>query len=178
MASSFFNLGSILGGISLAFLLPEFGYPAIVGMAVGTLIGGVLQLAMQLPALFKVGFVFFPHLNLRDPGLRRILRLMIPATVGLSATQINIFINTNFASSCAEGSVSWLQYAFRVVQLPIGLFGVAFSIAATPILARHAARKDADGIKETFVSSLTHGVDINNSGDGRGLFFSRNPSYA
>ncbi len=155
MASSFFNLGSILGGVALAFYLPRFGQPPIVGMACGTLIGGILQLSIQLPALSKIGFTFFPHINLRDPGLQRILRLMIPATIGLSATQINLFINTRFASSCAEGSVSWLQYAFRLVQLPIGVFGVAFSIAAMPLLAKHAAQKDIEGMKETFVSSLT-----------------------
>jgi putative peptidoglycan lipid II flippase len=155
MASTFFNLGSIVGGVGLAFLLPHFGQPAIVGMAIGTLVGGILQLGMQIPSLFKTGFTFRFHLNLTDPGLRRILRLMIPATIGLSATQINIFINTNFASSCAEGSVSWLQYAFRLVQLPIGVFGVAFSIAAMPVLARHAAQKDIQGMRETLVSSLT-----------------------
>ncbi len=154
MASSFFNLGSIIGGVALSFYLPKFGHQPIVGMAVGTLIGGILQLSIQLPALAKTGFRFFPHLNLKDPGLQRILRLMIPATIGLSATQINLFINTRFASSCIEGSVSWLQYAFRLVQLPIGVFGVAFSIAAMPLLAKHAAKKDIEGMKETFVSSL------------------------
>jgi putative peptidoglycan lipid II flippase len=80
---------------------------------------------------------------------------MIPATIGLSATQINIFINTNFASSCVEGSVSWLNYAFRLVQLPIGLFGVAISIAALPVLARQASTNNLDQMRTTFVSSLT-----------------------
>ena len=155
MASSFFNLGSIVGGVSLAWILPRYGYPAIIGMAIGTLIGGILQLGIQLPALFKTGFKFFPHLNLRDPGLHSILRLMIPATIGLSATQINIFVNTSFAASCAEGSVSWLNYAFRLVQLPIGLFGVAFSIAIMPVMARHAAKKDINAMRDTLVSSLT-----------------------
>jgi putative peptidoglycan lipid II flippase len=154
MSSSFFNLGSIIGGISLALLLPRFGQPAIVGMACGTLIGGLLQLCIQLPTLRKIGFRFKPHLNLGDPGLRKIIRLMLPATIGLSATQINIFVNTNFASSCMEGSVSWLNYAFRIVQLPIGVFGVAFSIAAMPVLAKHAAQKDLAGLKQTFSSSL------------------------
>ena len=155
MASSFFNLGSIIGGVSLALILPRYGHPAIIGMAVGTLIGGILQLGVQLPALMKTGFRFFPHLNLRDAGLHSILRLMIPATIGLSATQINIFVNTSFAASCAEGSVSWLNYAFRLVQLPIGIFGVAFSIAAMPVMARHAARKDIPAMRDTLVSSLT-----------------------
>jgi putative peptidoglycan lipid II flippase len=155
MASAFFNLGSIIGGVSLAFILPRFGQPAIVGMAIGTLIGGMLQLLMQFPTLFRSGFRFTPRLRLKDPGLKRIITLMIPAVIGLSPTQINIFINTNFASSCVEGSVSWLNYAFRLVQLPIGVFGVALSIAAMPVLAKHAAKKDISGMKETMVSSLT-----------------------
>ncbi|MCP3888805.1 MAG: murein biosynthesis integral membrane protein MurJ [Desulfobulbaceae bacterium] len=155
LASSFFNLGSLIGGTSLAFILPKYGQPAIVGMAIGTLIGGVLQLGMQIPTLLKTGFRYSPTLNLKDPGLRRVLTLMIPATVGLSATQINIFINTNFASSCAEGSVSWLNYAFRLVQLPIGIFGVALSIAMLPVLAKQAAKKEINLMKETMVSSLT-----------------------
>ncbi|MCP4343260.1 MAG: murein biosynthesis integral membrane protein MurJ [Desulfobulbaceae bacterium] len=155
IASSFFNLGSLIGGTSLAFILPHFGQPAIVGMAIGTLIGGLLQLGIQIPSLLGTGFKYKPTLDLSDPGLRRILKLMIPATVGLSATQINIFINTNFASSCVEGSVSWLYYAFRLVQLPIGVFGVALSIAMLPILAKQAANKNIAEMKKTMMSSLT-----------------------
>lgn len=155
LASSFFNLGSIVGGVSLALILPRWDIPAIVGMAVGTLIGGVLQLGMQIPTLFKSGFRFYTSINFLDPGLLRILTLMIPAVIGLSATQINIFINTSFASSCTEGSVSWLQYAFRLVQLPIGIFGVAIGIAAMPMLSRQTANSDMEGLKDTFVSSLT-----------------------
>lgn len=154
MASSFFNLGSIVGGVSLALIFPRLGQPAIAGMAWGTLIGGMLQLAIQVPALRREGFTFIPRLNLLDPGLRRILLLMLPATIGLSATQINIFVNTNFAASCAEGSVSWLNYAFRLVQLPIGIFGVAFSIAVMPVLGRQAAGGDQTGLQQTFNSSL------------------------
>lgn len=154
LSSSFFNLGSIIGGVSLAFILPYFGQPAIVGMAWGTLIGGMLQLLMQLPTLRNTGFRFRFTFAPKDSGLRRILLLMLPATIGLSATQINIFINTNFAASCAEGSVSWLNYAFRLVQLPIGVFGVALSIAVMPVLARQAAQKDMASLKQTFTSSL------------------------
>jgi len=154
ISSSFFNLGSIVGGVSLAFLFQKIGRPAIAGMAWGTLIGGMLQLVIQLPTLKKVGFNFKPALTLSDPGLKRVLLLMLPATIGLSATQINIFVNTNFAASCAEGSVSWLNYAFRLVQLPIGLFGVAFSIAVMPLLGKHAAQHDLQGLKQTFNSSL------------------------
>lgn len=154
LSSSFFNAGSIVGGVSLAFVFSRTGQPPIAGMAWGTLIGGCLQLCMQLPTLKRVGFVFRPRLALNDPGLKRILLLMLPATIGLSATQINIFINTNFASTCAEGSVSWLNYAFRLVQLPIGVFGVALSIAVMPILAKQAAQRDIDALKQTLISSL------------------------
>lgn len=154
MSSTFFNLGSIVGGLSLAWLFPRVGQPAIAGMAWGTLIGGALQLFMQLPTLRRVGFRLRLAFNPADPGLRRILLLMLPATIGLSATQINIFVNTNFAASCAEGSVSWLNYAFRLVQLPIGLFGVALSIAVMPVLARQAADKDLASLRQTCISSL------------------------
>ncbi len=155
MASSFFNMGSIVGGVSLALILPTFGQPAIMGMAIGTLIGGCLQFCGQLPTLFKTGFVFRPFLDLRDPGLRRILTLMLPAVIGLSATQINIFINTRFASSCVEGSVSWLNYAFRLVQLPIGVFGVAISIASLPLIAKYASVKNFSALRETYTSAMT-----------------------
>ena len=154
LSSSFFNLGSIIGGLSLAFILPYFGQPAIVGMAWGTLVGGMLQLLMQFPTLRKTGFRFRFTLAPKDSGLRRILLLMLPATIGLSATQINIFIYTNFAASCAEGSDSWLNYAFRLVQLPIGVFGVALSIAVMPVLAKQAAQQDMASLKQTFTSSL------------------------
>lgn len=155
LASSFFNLGSIVGGVSLSLILPRFGYPAIVGMAIGTLIGGFLQLAGQLPSLFKTGFIFLPRLDLKNPGLKRIIRLMAPAIIGLAALQINIFINTYFASSQTEGSLSWLNYAFRLFQLPVGVFGVALSVATLPLLSRHAAAKDMNSLQETFTSSLT-----------------------
>lgn len=155
MASSFFNLGSIVAGVSLSFILPRYGQPAIVGMAIGTLIGGILQLGIQIPTLLRTGFRYRPVLDLKDPGLHKILKLMIPATIGLSATQINIFVNTNFASTCGDGAVSWIYYAFRLVQLPIGVFGVALSIAMLPILAKQAAQKDIAKMKSTMVSSLS-----------------------
>lgn len=154
LSSSFFNLGSIAGGLTLAWLLPRFGLPAIVGMAWATLLGGVLQLLIQVPTLSKTGFRFHFVFAPRDSGLRRILLLMLPATIGLSATQLNIFINTNFAASCGQGAVSWLNYAFRLVQLPIGVFGVALSIAIMPVLAREAAERDLNSLKQTFTSSL------------------------
>ena len=154
MASSCFNMGSILVGGGLALLFPSYGRPAIEGMAIGTLAGGAMQLIIQLPLVFRFGFRLRPRIKLSDPGLRRIGRLIVPAVIGLSATQINIFVNTNFASRCAEGSVAWLNYAFRLIQFPIGLFGVALSMAALPVIARQAAKGDRSLMGETFVSAL------------------------
>ena len=155
LASSCFNITSILLGVGLALLLPIWGYPAIVGMAIGTLVGGLSQLAIQMPLLLRQGFRIRPVMDLTDPGLQRIARLIVPAVIGLSATQINIFVNTNFASRCAEGSVAWLNYAFRLIQLPIGLFGVALSIATLPVVARQAMSRDFRMLGDTVVSSLT-----------------------
>ncbi len=155
LASSFFNLGSIIFGLSLSLVMPKFGYRPIVGMAWGTLIGGFLQLAVQMPLLKRMGFRPQWVLDLKDPGLHRILKLMLPAVVGLSATQINIFINTFYASSCAQGSVSWLNYAYRLVHLPMGLFGVALMVATLPVVSRHASARDFGALKGAFQSSLS-----------------------
>lgn len=153
-ASSCFNLGSVIIGGGLALTIPAMGYPAIYGMAAGTLAGGGLQLLIQLPCVKREGFRIRAFLDLRDPGLRKIGRLIIPAIIGLSATQINIFVNTNFASQCAEGSVAWLNYAFRLMQFPIGLFGVALSVATLPMVAKQAAHRSSEELGETLVSSL------------------------
>lgn len=154
LASSFFNLGSIVAGVGLSLVAPKFGVHPIVGMACGTLIGGFLQLAVQVPLLWRVGFRPQWVLDFKDPGFQRILKLMLPAVVGLSATQINIFINTFYAASCAQGSVSWLNYAYRLVHLPMGLFGVALMVATLPVVSRHAATQDLPALKEAVQSSL------------------------
>jgi len=154
LSSSFFNLGSIVVGVGLALLLPRVGVPAIEGMAWGTLVGGLLQLLVQTPQLRRVGFRFQAVCDWRDKGVRQIFRLMLPAVVGLSATQINVFINTFYASSCGQGSVSWLNYAYRLVHLPQGLFGVALSVATLPMVSRFAAHENLSAMKEAFKSSL------------------------
>jgi len=158
LASSFFNLGSIAVGVSLALVLPRFGVPAIEGMAWGTLVGGALQLLVQTPQLRRVGFRPQVVLDWKDEGLRQVFKLMLPAVVGLSASQINIFINTFYASSCEQGSVSWLNYAYRLVHLPQGLFGVALSVATLPLVSRLAAQRDLPAMKDACRSSLGLGM--------------------
>jgi putative peptidoglycan lipid II flippase len=170
-ASAFFNLGSIAGGLgAVAWLAPGYvasvfggGHAAvepdaaaraITGMAVGTLVGGLLQLLVQVPALYRVGFGWRPILDLHDAGLRQVLRLMGPATVGAAAVQVNVLVNSNFASYLGDGPVSWLNVAFRFMQLPIGLFGVALGTVALPAVSRHRARGDTAALGRTVGQAL------------------------
>jgi len=157
MASSFFNLGSIVAGVSLGWWLdPAFGPQAVLGLAIGTLIGGALQLAVQLPALHRLGYVFHPDFQWRDPGVRAILRLMGPSVVAASTTQVNVLINSVFASQLGDGPTFWLTIAFRLMQLPLGIFGVALGTVALPLLARMAAT----GNTEAFRSELARGMRL------------------
>ncbi len=152
LASAMFNVVAILAGLGLwaGGVSPE---TAVIGWSIGTLGGGVAQLCVQLPSLFATGFRLRPALDLADPGVRRILRLMAPATLGLAATQTNLFVNTMFASQ-VEGAASWLNYAFRLIQLPIGVFGVAVATVATTGLAKRAAEHDLPGMREVLGQGL------------------------
>jgi putative peptidoglycan lipid II flippase len=139
MASSFFNLGSIVVGVALGYAIdPSFGPRALIGLAVGTLIGGGLQLAVQWPPLRALGYRYRPDLNWRDPGVMAILALMGPAVIAASTTQVNVLVNSMFASTLGDGAIFWLAIAFRLMQLPLGLFGVALGTVTLPLLARLA----------------------------------------
>ena len=122
-------------------------------MAIGTLIGGAAQFLMQVPALFKVGFRFSPVLSFTDPGVKKVIALMTPAILGTSAVQINVLINTYFVSGI-EGAQGWLSYAFRLMQFPIGLFGVAVGTAAIPVLSRLASEGKIKDFRDTVSSSM------------------------
>jgi putative peptidoglycan lipid II flippase len=153
LSPAMFNLVAILWGA----LLWGLGFDPVhvaVGWAVGTLLGGVAQLATQVPPLRQAGWRFVPEWAPGDPGLRRIGSLMAPATVGLAAVQVNVFVNSIFASH-EPGAVSWLQFAFRILYLPIGLFGVAVGTVATSGLARRAAEDDLDGLRATLRQALS-----------------------
>ena len=157
MASSFFNLGSIIGGVSLGWWLdPTFGPRALLGLAMGTLIGGALQLLVQLPAVRRIGYVFRPDLMWRDEGVKAILRLMGPSVIAASTTQVNVLVNSIFASKLGNGPTFWLSIAFRLMQLPLGIFGVALGTVALPLLARMAAT----GNTEAFRSELARGMRL------------------
>ena len=167
-ASTVFNIVSIIFGLGLAYWLSGGGWQgtkdptaipdaasqwAIIGMAIGTLIGGAAQFLMQVPSLYRVGFRFTPVLSLFDEGVRKVAALMAPAIIGTSAVQINVLVNTYFVSGI-EGAQGWLSYAFRLMQFPIGLFGVAVGTAAIPVLSRLATQGKFDEFRNTISSSM------------------------
>src|SRR5580658_9556290 len=143
MASSFFNIGSIIGGVTLGFWIdPQFGPRALLGLGMATVLGGALQLAVQLPSLARLGYRFKPEFRWRDAGVRAILLLMGPSVIAASTTQFNVLINSMFASTLGDGPIFWLSIAFRLMQLPLGLFGVALGTVTLPLLSRLAVAGD------------------------------------
>jgi putative peptidoglycan lipid II flippase len=174
-ASTMFNVGSIVGGLVCAYTYaPEYvshiahslwhrlpverdeagAVQAIIGMAIGTLIGGVLQWLIQVPSLRSVGYRWRWEVSFSDPGVQQVMKLMAPAIIGAAALQVNLVVNTNFATSLGQGPVSWLQYAFRMIYLPIGIFGVAISTATLPITSKAAALDDLAGFRRALASAL------------------------
>jgi putative peptidoglycan lipid II flippase len=156
LASTFFNIGSVVFGLILGYALaPWLGIQPITGMAIGVVLGGALQLAWQIPSLRLEGFPFHPSLDWSHPGLRKIITLMGPAILGNAAVQINVMVNTNFASQIpGNGPVSWLGYAFRFMQLPLGLFGVAIASATLPSISRSAGAGNFEEFRRTLSRSL------------------------
>lgn len=129
------NLSFIVGA---AFFADRFEPPVLV-LAWAVFAGGFLQLALQLPFLWKIGMLPRWRLDLKHPGVRRVLKLMAPAVFGVSVSQISLLINTIFASFLVTGSVSWLYYADRLMEFPAGVLGVALGTILLPSLARHHA---------------------------------------
>ena len=150
LASSMFNVVAIIGGAVVYFLAPG-GRTAILTWAALTVVGGIAQLGIQVPTLWSMGFRprLLPDLLLRDPGTRRIAALMAPATLGVAAVQINVVVNSSFASLVSDGAISWLSYSFRLMQLPIGVFGVAVGTTSLTHLSRDAAARDWAALRET-----------------------------
>src|SRR5215203_508946 len=154
LSPAMFNVASILCALLLVPVMPRLGLPPIAAMAIGVLIGGIGQILIQSPLLRKEGYRYQPVLDVREPGLRQVLILMGPGTLGLAATQINVFVNTVLATGEGTGAVSWLNYAFRLMYLPLGIFGVSIATAAMPGIARHAARDDVPGMRHEVASGI------------------------
>ena len=162
LSSTFFNLGSVAFGLAFGFTVGRWmGVSLVMAMAWGVVFGGALQWMFQVPSLYRLGIHYRPRIDLAHPGLRNILNLMGPAILGNAAVQINVLVNTNFAASITDasghvinGPVSWLSYAFRFMQLPLGLFGVAIAAATLPAISRSAALQQMDDFRATLSRSL------------------------
>jgi len=148
----FLNLCMIGTAIWLSPLMPE----PITALAWGVFIAGMVQLAFQFPALMALGLVPRPQFGFKDAGVKRIMSLMLPAIFGVSVTQINLLIDTLLASFLTSGSVSWLYYSDRLVEFPLGLFGIALATVILPNLSKNHAAKDYRG----FSRSLDWGLRL------------------
>jgi len=133
---------------SALWICPHLNAP-IIGLAIGVFIGGLLQLFFQIPFLLRIRRFPVPKPSLKDPGVRRVLRLMTPALFGVSVGQINLMIDQWFASFLAVGSLSWLYFSDRVVQLPLGVFAVAIATVILPRLSRSHAAQEHEKYEKT-----------------------------
>jgi len=134
---------------STAILTPVFmrhGIEPAMALSIGMLVGGLAQVLIQVPALRREGYRHQWRFDRADPGVREVLMLMGPGSIGVAAAQVNLFVNTILATS-EDGGVSALQYAFRLMYMPIGIFGVSVATAAVPEIARRAAEADYAGMR-------------------------------
>ncbi len=150
LAPVFLNVAIIGSALWLAPYLEE----PVAGLAVGVLIGGGLQLLLQIPFLLKKGFYLWQKAPLYHPGVSRIGKLMGPAVFGAAVYQINMLVGTLLASLLPEGSVSYLYYADRLVQFPLGIFAISMSVAVLPSLSRQAAANKLRELSDTFVYAI------------------------
>lgn len=154
VAPALFNLFSIVVPIAMFGWYAARGGNPIYGMAWGVLAGGLCQFLVQLPLLRKKGFRYSFFLDFRDPQFKRVIALFVPVAIGLAGTRINVLVNTILVTPLAQGSVSWLNYAFRVMHLPLGLFGIAVGTVALPSLSRMVIDEDHAAVKGTLLDSL------------------------
>jgi putative peptidoglycan lipid II flippase len=154
LSPAMFNVVLIASAMASQWLGPRVGIDPITCLAGGFTLGGLAQMAVQWPKLQREGFRHQWVLDLRDAGLREVLLLMGPGTLGQAAAQINLLVNTWLATSQGTGAVSWLNNAFQLMYMPIGIFGVSVATAAIPDLSRHAARGSHDGMRATLSSAM------------------------
>lgn len=148
----FLNFAMIIAAVWISPLMEE----PIVALAWGVFAAGTVQLLFQIPALLRLGLMPKPRWGLGDPGVKRIMRLMLPAIFGVSVVQINLLVDTLFASFLTSGSVSWLYYSDRLVEFPLGIFGVAISTVILPHLSKSHAADDT----ASFSQSLDWGLKL------------------
>ena len=148
LAPALFNCAMIACAIALPKVLPSWGYEPVAALAFGAVGGGALQLAVQVPMLWREGYRWRPVWDLKDPGLARIARMMGPAVIGMAIVQVSILIDTQFASQIpGNGPLSWLNFAFRIMYLPIGVVGVGIGTAHLVEASRHAAAGETGEVR-------------------------------
>ena len=152
-ASAFFNVSSLAIGISGYYLCPLIEIHPITGMAIGVIVGGIAQFLIQVPSMYGVGFRYRPLLSLRDPRVLQVAHLIGPAVLGVAAVQVNLLTNTFFITS-DSGWLTWISRAYRVMHLPIGIFGVAISTVALPQLARLVTAGETENFRNAFSYAL------------------------
>ncbi|AIV04578.1 putative lipid II flippase MurJ [Vibrio harveyi] len=135
------------------FISPQMSQPEI-GLAIGVFLGGLVQFLFQIPFLIKAGVMVKPKWGWRDPGVVKIRTLMIPALFGVSVSQINLLFDTFIASFLQTGSISWLYYSDRLLEFPLGLFGIAIATVILPALSR----KHVDAHSEGFAHTMDWGI--------------------
>jgi putative peptidoglycan lipid II flippase len=154
LSPAMFNVASILVAVVFIPLADRIGVQPILMVAIGTLVGGIGQLLIQWSPLRREGFRYRAVLDVKDEGLHQVLLLMGPGTIGMAATQINLVVNTMLATGEGTGAVSWLEYAFRLMYLPIGLFGVSIAAAVTPAISRMAVESNFARIRSTIAGAI------------------------
>jgi putative peptidoglycan lipid II flippase len=150
VSPAFFNLTIIIAVVALASRLTE----PILAAGLGVVLGGVVWFLVQTPSHARTGGSIRPSLDFRHPGLRQILVLMLPVMAGMAVSQVNIVIGAFLAAFLPEGSISYLFYSMRMIQFPIGVFGVAMGIAVLPSLSSHAHEGDIASLKDDFSFAL------------------------
>ncbi len=154
-APALLNVAFILAPFLLVPLVVALGLPEILALGVAALLGGALQVLAQWPSLHRLGLLGLPRLEASDPYVKKAFRLLIPLTLGLGIYQLNVMMSRLFASYLPEGSLSFLYYAQRLVEIPQGMFGVAIASAALPMLAELRARGDREGVLAAFRDALS-----------------------
>ncbi len=162
LSSAWFNAAVI---VTILLLYSRLSEP-IVSVAIGVTVGGAIQFLFQIPSFYKKGFRFGLDFSFAHEGLKKIGKLIVPASLSMGVAQLNALVNYIFASLLAAGSITYLYLGFRLIHFPIGIFAVALSMAALPSLSKHAATGDIDALRSDFSFSL------------RLLFFISVPSMA
>lgn len=154
VAPAFFNVFSIAVPLAMFGWYTARGGDPIFGAAIGVTIGGLMQFLIQVPGVFRLGFRYRFYLNWHDPQFRKVMALFVPVAIGLAGSRFNVFVNTILVSYQAERSMTWLNYAYRIMHLPLGLFGIAVGAVALPRFSRLVLENKREEVQLAFKDSL------------------------